>query len=145
MTALLDVNVLVALAFPNHIHHARAHAWFAARERGAWATCPTTQTGFVRVSSNPKIIPEAPSPADALALLRLIVALDGHVFWADTASPADDAHGAFQRVVGYRQVSDAHLVALAVERHGRVATFDRGFGALVPAGLQPDDVVLLIS
>jgi predicted nucleic acid-binding protein len=28
--ALLDTNVLLALARPNHQHHAQAHAWFAA-------------------------------------------------------------------------------------------------------------------
>lgn len=27
--ALPDVNVLVALAWPNHVRHGRAHAWFA--------------------------------------------------------------------------------------------------------------------
>ena len=31
MVALLDVNVLVALAWPNHVHHTQAHRWFSAR------------------------------------------------------------------------------------------------------------------
>ena len=39
---LLDVNLLIALAWPNHVHHAPAHRWFSETGRKAWATCPIT-------------------------------------------------------------------------------------------------------
>ena len=144
MTALLDVNVLVALAWPNHIHHARAHAWFdAARERG-WATTPVTQSGFVRVSSNTAAIPDARTPREATALLRRIVDLPGHVFWPDDAAAADAENQAFARVVGYRQVTDAHLLSLAMRRGGRLATFDAGIRDLIPEGQDPGAVVEMI-
>lgn len=144
MTALLDVNVLVALAWPNHIHHARAHAWFAsARERG-WATTPVTQSGFVRVSSNTAAIPDARTPREATALLRRIVELPGHVFWPDDAAAADEENQAFARVVGYRQVTDAHLLSLAIRRGGRLATFDAGIRDLAPADQEPSAVVEMI-
>jgi predicted nucleic acid-binding protein len=29
MSSLLDVNVLLALAWPNHVHHAASRTWFA--------------------------------------------------------------------------------------------------------------------
>lgn len=51
--ALLDINVLLALAWPNHQNHAAAHGWFARESRHGWATCAFTQLGFVRPSSNP--------------------------------------------------------------------------------------------
>jgi hypothetical protein len=35
---LLDVNVLIALIDANHVHHDRAHKWFAAEGAHAWAT-----------------------------------------------------------------------------------------------------------
>jgi uncharacterized protein len=70
LIALLDVNVLVALAWPNHIHHRAAHRWYAAHRAQGWATCPPTQAGFVRVSSNAKALPGAKSPRDAFELLR---------------------------------------------------------------------------
>ncbi|MDB6039699.1 MAG: hypothetical protein JWM99_3540 [Verrucomicrobiales bacterium] len=38
-TALLDTNVLLALAWPNHQHHAVAHRWFAKHTEQGWATC----------------------------------------------------------------------------------------------------------
>lgn len=144
MTALLDVNVLVALAWPNHIHHMRAHAWFAsARDRG-WATCPLTQSGFVRVSSNTAAIPDARTPREATALLKRIVQLPGHVFWPDDVTVAEDADGVFARVVGYRQVSDAHLLSLAIRRGGRLATFDAGIRDLAPAGVDAASIVEVI-
>lgn len=142
---LLDVNALVALAWPNHIHHARAHAWFHAVREDGWATTPLTQSGFVRVSSNVKAIPEARTPAEARALLRRIVALDGHTFWVDdVAAAADEEADVFACVVGYRQVTDAHLLSLAIRRGGRLATFDRGVRDLVPEGIDAETVLDLI-
>ncbi|MFN0130032.1 MAG: hypothetical protein ACKV19_25485 [Verrucomicrobiales bacterium] len=41
--ALLDTNVLLALAWPNHQHHAQAHTWFSANAKKGWATCALTQ------------------------------------------------------------------------------------------------------
>jgi len=42
--------VLIALAWPNHVHHERAQAWFSSSRDQGWATCPVTESGFVRVS-----------------------------------------------------------------------------------------------
>jgi toxin-antitoxin system PIN domain toxin len=141
-TPLLDVNVLVALAWPNHIHHARAHEWFAGA--ATWATCPLTQSGFVRVSANRKAIPDARHPAEAVVLLREMVALPGHRFWSDAVSITDPGHGSFARVITYRQVTDAHVLAIATSHAGCVATFDRGIRELVPRGVDPESAVLLI-
>ncbi|MEX2528465.1 MAG: TA system VapC family ribonuclease toxin [Gemmatimonadota bacterium] len=138
MTRLLDVNVLVALAWPNHIHHGRALAWFREVREGGWATSPVTESGFVRVSSNVRAIPDARTPQEAMALLRRLRAMAKHTFWPDDVSAATDAadsgneSGPFARVVGYRQVTDAHLVALALRHGGKLATFDEGVVALVP-------------
>ncbi len=85
--SLLDVNVLVALAWPQHVHHDSAHAWFKRRGRQPWATCPLTQLAFVRVSSNARIVPDAVSPREAMGLLRKITALPGHRLWAGDVVP----------------------------------------------------------
>jgi uncharacterized protein len=138
---LLDVNVLVALAWPNHIHHARALDWFRAVREQGWATCPLTESGFVRVSSNTRAIPEAQNPHEAIALLRRLRAVAGHTFWSDDVSAAHEGPGPFERVVGYRQVTDAHLLALAIQRGGRLATFDQAVTSLIP---DDEDVVELI-
>ena len=95
-----------------------------------WATCPLTESGFVRVSSNRRAIPGASTPAEAIALLGRLRQLEGHVFWTDDVSPADSAATPFARVIGYRQVTDAHLLALALRRGGVLATLDRGLAEL---------------
>jgi toxin-antitoxin system PIN domain toxin len=131
--ALLDVNVLVALAWPTHVHHDAAHAWFSKHADEGWATCPITQCGFVRVSANPRITLGAAGPTEALAVLRGMTAHRHHQFW-----PADidftASHGLVCRpLMGHQQVTDAYLLALAVSHKGRLVTFDRGLAALLPA------------
>jgi hypothetical protein len=143
MVSLLDVNLLVALAWPNHVHHEAAHRWFARHGRTGWATAPVVELGFVRVSSNLRVVPSAVSPQEAADMLRRITALAGHHFWRDDIRFAQSLHVALARVVGHQQVTDAHLVALALRHGGRLATFDRGVRALVPSG-QAREVVTIV-
>ena len=132
MISLLDVNVLVALAWPNHVHHEAAHRWFRQAGSDGWATCPLTQTGFVRVSSNDRILPDARTPAEAIALLEKMTLVPGHVFWSDDTSLCSSKFVFREHLTGYRQVVDAHLLALALTRGGRLATFDRGVREIMP-------------
>lgn len=144
MIALLDVNLLVALAWPNHVHHAQAHRWFGARRPLGWATCSIVELGFIRVSSNVRAVPAAVSPQEAASLLQRITALPGHRFWADDVQFAVSPQVARSRIVGHQQVTDAHLVGLALRHAGRLATFDRGVRALVAAGVQADSAVEVV-
>ena len=72
---LLDVNAIIALIDPLHVHHERAHAWFAARVvrdgDGAWHTCPIVQNGVVRVVSHPKYPNTQPVPVVLASLASL--------------------------------------------------------------------------
>lgn len=129
-TALLDVNVLVALSWPNHVHHAAAAAWFSSAHADGWATCPVTQSGFVRVSSNRRVIPDARSPREATNVLRALTAIPGHEFWTDDVAMADAQELNTTLLQGYRQVTDAHLLVLASRRGGQLVTFDSGLEEL---------------
>jgi len=128
--ALLDVNVLVALAWDSHVHHARARAWFAANSADGWATCPVTETGFVRVSSNPKVLPHAIGVEAARGVLSALRAAGGHRFLDDDVSIAA---ADVPPIAGHRQVTDAHLLTLARRRGVRLVTFDRGLLGLADA------------
>lgn len=143
MTDLLDVNLLVSLAWPNHIHHRATRQWFAGRDGRPWATTPVTESGFVRISSNRAAIPTAVTPAEALALLARIRQVPGHVFLPDDLEGVLGAEGIpVDRVVTYRMVTDAHLLALARRHAVRLATLDRGVIALT-GGANAGDVVLV--
>lgn len=144
MTVLLDVNVLVALAWPNHIHHEHAARWFESQREQGWATCPVTQSGFVRVSSNRRIVPEAKSPAEAVAVLTQLIRLSDHHFWHDDIAFAGSEFIDPDRILGHHHVTDAHLVALAIRHKGRLATFDRNVAALVPASFTSSRVLLTL-
>lgn len=130
---LLDVNVLIALAWPQHIHHGEAHTWFDKVGRRAWSTCPISELGFIRISSNPKIIRDAVSPRDAVGLLKQISALPGHEFWSDIVAPVQAAALSSLALVGHRQVTDAYLLALAQHHKGKLATLDGGLSELIQA------------
>jgi toxin-antitoxin system PIN domain toxin len=134
VTALLDVNLLVSLAWPNHVHHRRALSWFRARAGEPWATTPFTEAGFVRVSSNASAIATAVSPSAAVAMLTRLRRLAGHSFLIDDVGLVFGEHVDAARARSHRHVADAHLVALA-RRHGaRLATLDAGLPALVGDG-----------
>jgi hypothetical protein len=126
VTFLLDTNLLIALAWPQHVHHALAHHWFRERGRSDWATCPLTQLAFVRISSNPQIVAAAVPSRAAVAVLRQMTGLPGHRFWPDDVPPVEAGTLATVALVGHRQVTDAYLVALAEAHGGMLATLDRG-------------------
>jgi toxin-antitoxin system PIN domain toxin len=144
VTALLDVNVLMALAWPNHEHHDLVSEWFDRHQDRGWATCPLTQSGFVRVSSNRRV-PYAQSPREAISLLSQIVALPSHVFLPDEISLATSRFVAVKRLIGHGQVTDAHLLGVALSHRARLATLDRGISELVPPAFETSRPVWLLT
>ena len=122
MLLLLDVNVLLALAWPNHPFHQRAVARLSRRSR--WSTCLLTQTAFVRLSSNPAVIPGAKSPAEAGHLLSQLIADDDHVFMEAKSKEFPKLQATLARCHGHNQVNDAFLVWLAASRGATLLTFD---------------------
>ena len=119
--ALLDVNVLLALAWPNHQHHGAAHAWFHREAVQGWATCALTQLGFIRLSSTPAYTSAPATPREAATLLGQLTAHVAHHYWAALAEPASLG---FDRALGHQQVMDAYLVSVAERHQGRLVTFD---------------------
>lgn len=142
---LLDVNVLIALAWPQHVHHVQAHAWFDRVGRLSWASCPLTQLGFMRISSNPKIIAQAVTPQQALQALERMIALPGHAFWTDDVCPVGQPVFEGLAVIGHRQITDAYLLALCRRHEGRLATLDRGVSELCGNAADRANLVELIA
>jgi hypothetical protein len=123
--ALLDVNVLVALFDPDHVHHEPAHGWFANHRSSGWATCPLTENGLLRVLANPAYSPAGIRPAVILDRLRAFCSSGGHSFWPDDLSFRDARLLEAPASLSHRQLTDVYLVALAVRHGGCLATFDR--------------------
>jgi toxin-antitoxin system PIN domain toxin len=121
---LLDVNVLLALAWPNHQFHSTAIAALSSRTR--WATCALTQLGFIRLSSNPAAVATAKRPDQAAGLLARLVADSFHIYLNELPAPtAEHWLDIFGALLGQRQVTEAYLLRLASAHNAAFVTFDR--------------------
>jgi toxin-antitoxin system PIN domain toxin len=122
---LLDVNVLIALIDPAHVRHDDAHHWFAGKGMKAWATCPITENGVLRIVGNSRYPSSPGNPAAVADILLVLRGLGSHAFWPDDISLLDASAADATRLLNSAQVTDSYLLALAKAHGGQLATFDR--------------------
>ena len=122
---LLDVNVLIALIDTAHVQHDPAHEWFAKTGHRAWATCPLTENGVLRIVGHARYPNTPGTPAAVAEILTQMRSLPGHEFWPDDLSLLDARRVDAGRLLDSGQVTDSYLLALARAHGGRLATFDR--------------------
>jgi uncharacterized protein len=132
ITYLLDVNLLLALTDPMHIHHEPAHNWFVTAGHRAWATCALTENGFIRIASHPNY-PNRPGDVTAvLALFRRLRETPGHHFWPDDISILQILET--DAIITHAQITDIYLLGLAVHKKGKLATLDQRIPAQAVRG-----------
>jgi predicted nucleic acid-binding protein len=118
--ALLDVNVIIATVFADHVMHSSARRFVESLER--FYTTPTVQGGFLRFATRPlknhRGDLQKPRLGMAVALdkLREFTGADGHVFASDDVPFIDLGLHSMQ---GHRQWTDAYLLHIA-RKHGLV-------------------------
>lgn len=131
MSHLLDVNVLVAWGWSDHVDHARTVRWIAKQKQNRGArlfTSPISEIGFVRVStqraSGRVTVQQA---AEVLCSLRKSLG-PAHRFLPDD----QDGTGWPEWCTAASRTTDAHLLALAHHHNLHLATLDSGIpGAFV--------------
>lgn len=139
-TLLLDVNVLLALAWPHHPFHSLARKRLEVHN-GRWSTCALTELGFLRLSLNPAIVNLRLAPAEAADMLAAIVTDRRHVYLGSLPSPVAPPHRVlFTKILGYRQVTDVYLLGLAKQARATLVTFDSRMKELAHG---PDNVEVL--
>jgi len=143
MIALLDVDVLVALFDPAHLHHEAAHAWLKSNRKSGWATCPITENGFVRVVSHPAYPGSRVTVADAVERLGRFVEADDHHFWPDSTSLRRSSRLDASRLEGHDRIRGAYLLLLAAQNEGCLVTFDAEVPLDAVPQSTPDQVVVL--
>ena len=141
---LLDVNVLIAMAWPAHDSHDKIQAWLSLHATSGWATCPITQAAFVRILSNPSFSRNSLSPRDALALLQTNLSHSAHQFWPDELSLVQALSSLAPQLDGHQQVTDAYLLGLAMHRAGKLATMDKSIFRLLPEKTAQNHFIELI-
>lgn len=122
---LLDVNVLIALIDPAHVRHDDAHHWFAAKGKKAWATCPITENGVLRIVGSSRYPSSPGNPAAVAEILLVLRNLGSHEFWPDDISLLDPTTVDTARLLNSAQVTNTYLLAMAKAHDGQLATFDR--------------------
>lgn len=144
MTCLPDVNVWLALAIAEHVHHAPAKHWFKTPgfktpgfetpgfetpEHDQIAFCRITQMGFLRLLTNPRVMSDA-----ALTPERAWNVMDG--FFRDTRiffsgePPGLEMlfrESTRKRERGANFWTDAYLSAFATAAGFTLVTFDTGY------------------
>ena len=138
---LLDVNVLLAIAWPNHQFHAAATRRLEAHD-SYWASCALTQLGFVRLSSNPAVVTAARSPAESAALLAVLISDGRHKYLESLPSPVEaETRTVFDRLLGPGQVTDAYLLGLARRHNAILVTFDTRLKVLARSGAEVEILI----
>lgn len=116
--ALLDVNVIIASVFADHVMHRSARRFVESLDR--FYTTPTVQGGFLRFATRPmrdeRGAQQQPRLAmgEALNKLREFTEVASHGFLSDDAPFTDLGMRSMQ---GHRQWTDAYLLHIA-RKHG---------------------------
>ena len=122
---LLDLNALIALGDPDHLHHRAVQSWFISSGNTDWGVCLLTEAGFVRITTNPAYRPASRTLDQAKGVLADFAAHPGYRYWPITQSWTELTAPFSARIMGHHQVTDAYLLGLAVMGKGVLVTFDK--------------------
>ena len=130
-----DVNVWLAVAAPEHVHHTAAREWWE-RESGRIAFCRFTQLGLLRLVTTAAAMGWQPlTMAEAWGVYDHFFE-DGRVTFLPEPAEVDRQfrQQASGGAASPKLWADAWLLAFAVTAAGEVVTFDRALatrGALL--------------
>jgi uncharacterized protein len=122
---LPDVNVVLALLDPMHLHHEEAHAWYARRKKPVLLLCEHVVNGVLRVASQEKYPNSLGTVQRVREVLREFCRKVPHQLCDRQAFLLDEAVVLKPMLLTPSTVSDLYLLALAVAHEARLATFDR--------------------
>jgi len=129
--ALLDVNVLIAAIFADHLMHPRARRFVEGLER--FYTTPTTQGGLLRFATRPlkgaggENFPPRLMMTQAMDHLAAFTNVHSHRFLPDDVAYAELSLRAMQ---GHRQWTDAYLLHLARKHFVALASLESRMSSL---------------
>jgi toxin-antitoxin system PIN domain toxin len=117
MRHLLDVNLLIAAIHADHPQHSSADAWLEGREI---VLCPLTELGFLRITSNPRLV------RFSATMERAREALEAFASERKVERIKDDLDAVESHPGKSDEVTDHYLADLAGKHGLKLATFDQG-------------------
>ena len=126
---LPDLNVWLALVWPEHTHHRQALKYWEHLASRQILFCTVTALGLVRLVCQQKLMGTAmKTPQEASALLEVFCQQPG----VSMAAAEDSSWEVFHQLLRAgdlpaRLCTDAHLAALAMANGWRLVSFDQDF------------------
>jgi predicted nucleic acid-binding protein len=114
MNYLLNVNFLIAAILDSHTRHKSADQWLPGK---SLATCPISETGFLRIVTHPKIY--------GVAMPVAREALEDFITHHTVVFVPDDLKALKSQAPNSEQVADLYLADLALAHQMKLVTFDR--------------------
>ncbi len=140
-----DVNVLVAAFRPDHPHHSPARAWLndavqkAAHKHTPLVLLGMVVTGFLRVTTNPRVFKQVDALEDVVTFVDTLLACQGVDYQASGAGWSGLRDQCLKHQVSGNLISDAWIAATVLQVGETLCTFDRDFTRLLP----PDKLQLI--
>ncbi|NJM37147.1 MAG: PIN domain-containing protein [Akkermansiaceae bacterium] len=131
---LPDVNTLLALLDPMHVHHEAAHRWYASQSPLRLILCSHVENGVIRVASQPKYPNCLGTSSRVRDALRKFAKKVNTASCGKDVSLLDDEILLQSGLLTPSRVSDLYLLALAAANDARFATFDTHISAKAVAG-----------
>ena len=134
MDALPDINVLVALSYGAHVHHAAALAWLdSVEEDGDVILCRLSQLGLLRLLNNPLAMgADVQSGFEAWKTWDALLG-DQRFRFDDEAEGFELHFRALSASFAHhpKRWQDAYFGAFALAADAELVTFDTGFRSFV--------------
>jgi toxin-antitoxin system PIN domain toxin len=136
---LPDINYWVAFTFHSHPHHASARTWFnnVLAPRILYF-CRETQKGFLRLSNNPRVLPNYTLTQSQAWQQYDTYLLDPKIDYAQEPQHVESLWRQLTKGAMYSPNvwNDAYLAAFAISGGYELVTFDNGFTQYQAAGLK---------
>lgn len=118
MNYLFDVNALIAGVYEDHEHHAVMRSWMKVHRDEGFGVPPLVMTGCLRVLMNISGERRPDRIVSAIGAFKIFYRLNTVVDQTEI-----DTLGKW--VKGPKQVTDAHLLAIAKHHKLKLVTFDK--------------------
>ncbi len=138
MIYLVDVNVWLASALIGHVHQRAARAWFEEPETSAALFCRITQSGLLRLLTNPRVMGDNVLTGQQAWRVHDALYADSRVAFAEEPEGVQERWRIYTRSTqtGPNFWTDAYLAAFAAAGGYTVVTFDQGFSRFPEASVR---------
>lgn len=145
MKYLLDANVLVALLDNKNASHLTVMRWFNQEiivAKHQWLGCAITQMACLRILCLPSY-PADYGFTEVQTIFQKVITTTNHQFLATELNIIEQDIINWRHLQGHRQLTDAYLLALAVENQAIFVTLDNRINYYTVKHATPEHLLIL--